>query len=106
MIDALLPLAVWRLFILLRYDRGPYAISRKLREWLDFLHDDEGKVISSGEGELAQIVDCPWCFSLWAIPLFLLVRAIYPPAYRTLVMILAGSQVTGLLADARKRGLL
>jgi hypothetical protein len=56
-------LAAWRLTHLLAAEDGPFGLVLKLRQWL-------------GNGVWGQLMDCPYCVSLWvAAPLAMLLAS-------------------------------
>lgn len=66
-----LSLACWRLSALISYETGPFEIFLRFREWIGISHD-EGQPVEihdTGGGrlvfELAELVSCVWCLSLW-----------------------------------------
>ena len=59
-------LAVWRLSALIAYERGPFAIFQRIRTVVGIDHFDDGSPDpASVHGELAQLLHCVWCVSLW-----------------------------------------
>jgi len=59
----ILILATWRITSLLNREQGPYNVLGKLRYTIGIRVDDAGQTY--GITELARLVDCPWCLSLW-----------------------------------------
>lgn len=58
-------LAVSRLTRMIVFDNGPMSIFKKIRVWCGA----EDSFVPSGS--LAELLNCPWCVSLWvSIPLF------------------------------------
>jgi hypothetical protein len=49
--------------------------------------------------KLGYLATCPWCVSIWAAALLLLIAFIYLPAAVVLGLVLAASSVAGLLED-------
>lgn len=47
----------------------------------------------------SQLVDCPWCLSVWVAGLSRLVRAIAPRFWRFGATVLASSAVAGLISE-------
>lgn len=52
---------------MLSYESGPARVFTRLRELLDFEHDDEGHPIGWPEYGLAEAVACPWCLGVWVV---------------------------------------
>lgn len=59
-------LAAWRITALLSYERGPWDIFFRLREFLGYTHNDNGEPVSWPLGGFREIFACPWCLSIWA----------------------------------------
>lgn len=62
---AIIGLAAWRLTALLSYERGPLDVFLRLRTWLGFEHDDDGKPEAWVSSPLRDGISCPWCLGLW-----------------------------------------
>ncbi|MBW8845129.1 MAG: DUF1360 domain-containing protein [Burkholderiales bacterium] len=74
---ALAVLAAWRITHLLAAEDGPFGLVLKLRQWL-------------GNGAWGQLMDCPYCVSLWvALPLAALL-ATDPLGWSLSVLALSG----------------
>ena len=59
-------LAVWRVSALISYERGPFALFQRIRAAVGIDHFDDGSPDpASVHGELAQLLHCVWCVSLW-----------------------------------------
>jgi hypothetical protein len=61
----ILALATWRLGSLVQYERGPKAIFTKLRERFGITHGDDGTPIAWPNTEIAKLLECVWCGSVW-----------------------------------------
>ena len=57
----ILGLAVWRISRLLSSERGPFAISEKIRHLCGVRYTD--RVIT--DSELSKLISCPACTSVW-----------------------------------------
>lgn len=80
--------AVYRLTRLLQRDTVPPVA--EIREWLMEHYSDR---------RWAELLDCPWCASVWIAALVALARWRFPRAWPVLARVLAGSAVTGLLGQ-------
>ena len=86
-------LAVARVTRLINEDRVPFGPVRDAI--LARASRDEGGLGSSSR--LAELITCPWCMSMWVAGGVLVVRR--TRAWRTLALVLAASEVAGLLAE-------
>lgn len=80
-------LAVARIVRLLQVDEIPVG---KLRETMLDRH---------GEHLWTELLRCPWCASIWVAAGVVVARAAAPRPWSFLARVLAGSQVTGHLAE-------
>jgi len=80
----ILCLTAWRISSLLAFERGPYAIFEKLREWAN-KRDNKAKsksltswlIENEDESELSQGLSCLWCNSVWGATAFTLLSCIF-----------------------------
>lgn len=63
MTELILILATWRLTSLLNREQGPYNILGRLRWLIGIRVDDIGQTY--GITELARMIMCPFCCSIW-----------------------------------------
>lgn len=63
----ILALAVWRVASLLATERGPYNIFGKIRQrcGVGYRTDQFGNETVITDSELARLISCPWCNSVW-----------------------------------------
>lgn len=61
----ILMLATWRIASLLQYERGPLAIFSRLRTLAGIEHDEDGEPMSWPDTEVARLLRCPWCGTVW-----------------------------------------
>ena len=59
----ILALATWRLSSLLSIEDGPYDIFDRLRAYVGIWYDDYS--IAQSNNELARMLKCVWCVSVW-----------------------------------------
>ncbi|KKN20379.1 hypothetical protein LCGC14_0936280 [marine sediment metagenome] len=65
----LIGLAAWRLTALFSYERGPFDVFLRLRQFVGFDHDSlSGEPISWPGNTLPRVISCPWCLGLWVTP--------------------------------------
>ena len=63
---AVLGLACWRLARLIQFERGPWSILVRLREWAGIEHTADGEPVVYPEGsELRLLLQCLDCGSVW-----------------------------------------
>lgn len=58
-------LATWRISYLLVYEKGPWQLSRKLREWAGIQHNEDGDPIAIPDSMPGAVFGCTWCMSVW-----------------------------------------
>lgn len=81
-------LATYRLTKLLQQDDLPPL--PKLRRVL---------FVRYGARPVGQLLDCPWCLSVWVGALVVLARRVYPRVWDPVAAVLAASAVTGIAAE-------
>lgn len=62
----ILGLATLRITLLFVRENGPWMIFKKLREKAGIVHDDSGGHFQVPLTFRAQLLDCEWCFSIYA----------------------------------------
>jgi Protein of unknown function (DUF1360) len=101
LIDAL---AVARITRLVVEDRVPFGPMRE-RIRAHYLREQDS---AAGPGEpdpyLVELLECPWCASVWIAAGVLVVRRVAPRAWRPLACVLAASEVAGLAATWVEKG--
>lgn len=50
------------------YERGPFDVFVRLRSLIGFTHDTNGLPAGWPDTNLARMVACPWCLSVWVAP--------------------------------------
>lgn len=70
---------------MISYERGPLRIFVMFRDLLGFEHDSGGRPTSWPTSELAELVSCVWCLSVWTILTMWLLWQVSPEA----VMVIA-----------------
>jgi hypothetical protein len=59
----IIALATWRVSNLITYEMGPYDVFDKFRAKIGIVYDEYGNPY--GQNELANLVKCLWCLSIW-----------------------------------------
>lgn len=92
-------LATWRVASLLVHERGPYGIFARLRAAIQPFGEIRGFWLQLRD-EVAQVLACVWCCSLWVVgPLW----ALYMLAPLAVAM-LAAAAVAVAVEEARHHG--
>jgi hypothetical protein len=86
--DLMFCLAVFRATRLLQRDDVP-----PLPAWRAAIMNRHGASVWS------NLLDCPWCLSVWVAAGLALLRLVAPRLARPLIVVLASSAVSGLLSD-------
>lgn len=94
----LLALATWRVSSLLASEDGPYRILARLRHMLGVRYDEHS--LPYGTTELAKMVACIWCNSVWVGAVAALSYALWPAVVPWLCLPLALSAAAVLLHRA------
>lgn len=61
----LMMLGAWRITSLFFRERGPFGIFLAFRTIAGIESDDAGMPIRIPDREIAQLLGCPWCLSIW-----------------------------------------
>jgi len=105
LVDVLiLALATWRIGRLIQYERGPKAMFMHFRRLFGIMHDDNGEPNLWPDNELAQLLACSACGSIWV---GLCMAGFYLAAPRVVIMVglpfalSAASIAMGVMIDGK-----
>lgn len=90
-------LAVWRLSSLLVNEEGPFNLFVGIRKLAKIEHDADNIPILYPSNELAQMLSCLWCTSIWVALAYLLFWLAFPVPAVYLSYILGMSAIAVLI---------
>lgn len=90
MTELLLILATWRVTYLLSTEAAPFELAARFRHLIGVRYNEGSKPYATNE--LAKMVLCPFCLSVWIAPLMILAW-MYAPIVVWIAALSAGSIV-------------
>lgn len=95
----LLGLATWRISSLFVNEDGPFRVFEKLRGYLDFDLNEQGKEVPPNKvlGLLNDLLGCVWCLSIWVAAGLYLLWMLFPAFTEGFCTIFAVSAIAILI---------